>query len=263
MKVIVLAAGRGTRLRPLTDDRPKCLVPLRGRPLLAYQLEAFRAAGLRDVTLVTGYRAALLARYGRRRVLNRAYATTNMVYSLFRAEDVLLSGEDVLVSYGDIVFEARVLAALLRARGDLPVVVDQGWRELWSFRMDDPLADAETLKLDGRGRIVEIGRRAARYEDIEGQYIGLVRISARVAREVCRCYHALDAATRRRTDMTGFLDRLAGRLRLEAVPVRHGWLEVDTVEDWRRYEGGGLGRLFRFPALAGRAPAAPAPRAKA
>jgi len=60
MRVIILAAGQGTRLRPFTDDRPKCLVELHGRPLLHRQLDVLRAAGLNDIALVGGYRADCL-----------------------------------------------------------------------------------------------------------------------------------------------------------------------------------------------------------
>ena len=57
MKAIILAAGEGIRLRPYTLDRPKCLVELVGKSLLEHQLAALRAAGITDITMVTGYRA--------------------------------------------------------------------------------------------------------------------------------------------------------------------------------------------------------------
>ena len=57
MRAVILGAGEGTRLRPYTDDRPKCLVELAGRTLLAWQLDALAAAGVSDTTIVTGYRA--------------------------------------------------------------------------------------------------------------------------------------------------------------------------------------------------------------
>ncbi|MFZ9450262.1 MAG: NTP transferase domain-containing protein, partial [Alphaproteobacteria bacterium] len=64
MRAIILAAGRGSRMRQLTDERPKCLVPLRGRPLLEWQLEALRGAGIREIGIVTGYRREMLASRG-------------------------------------------------------------------------------------------------------------------------------------------------------------------------------------------------------
>ena len=63
MKAIILAAGRGSRMKLLTDETPKCLIKLRGKSLLDWQLSALRAAGITDIAIVTGYRRDLLAKY--------------------------------------------------------------------------------------------------------------------------------------------------------------------------------------------------------
>src|SRR6185436_13431111 len=107
MKVIVLAAGQGIRLRPLTDQVPKCMVPFRGKPILVHLLEILRKGGVDDVTVVTGYRADAVAALGVPTRHNPDFASTNMVGSLFCAED-LLEGDDVLVVYGDILFRPSV-----------------------------------------------------------------------------------------------------------------------------------------------------------
>ena len=85
MKAIILAAGRGSRLKGLTDDRPKCLVELGGVRLLDWQLAALKAAGIEDVVVVTGYRADLLQAEGVRTIHNPDWARTNMVRSLLCA----------------------------------------------------------------------------------------------------------------------------------------------------------------------------------
>src|ERR1044071_3517735 len=87
--IVILAAGEGTRLRPHTLDRPKCLVPLAGRPLLAWQTDALRAAGVDDIVVVTGYRADQIRALGYRTVFNPRYEKTNMVASLMCARDTL------------------------------------------------------------------------------------------------------------------------------------------------------------------------------
>src|SRR5687767_12917090 len=106
VKAIILAAGSGSRLAPLTDDRPKCLVPVKGTPMLAWQVRALRAAGVSDISVVAGYRADQIeheaTQLGLRTYLNPRYDVTNMVYSLFCAADAL--NDDVIVSYADIVY---------------------------------------------------------------------------------------------------------------------------------------------------------------
>lgn len=82
MKAIILAAGRCSRMKDLTDDRPKCLVELRGKPLLEWQLIALRAAGISEIAIVTGYKRELLCNRGLHEFHNPRWADTNMVSSL-------------------------------------------------------------------------------------------------------------------------------------------------------------------------------------
>lgn len=258
MRAVILAAGEGTRLRPHTADRPKCLVPLGGRPLLDRQIEALRAAGIERIAVVTGYRAEMIARLGVTTFHNPAFATTNMVTSLMCAREWLDGADDVLVAYGDIVYEPRVVAALLQPRTAVAVAVDSDWRSLWELRMPEPLADAETLKVDADGFITELGRVPRTYADIEGQYVGLTAIRADSVTEVVQAYDDLDPAgsyegrTRDAMFMTAFLQGLIDMgIRIGAVPISRGWIEVDTIEDLAVYEDLlARGRLDAYVALA-------------
>jgi choline kinase len=242
MRAVVLAAGEGNRLRPLTADRPKCLVELAGRPLLAWQLDALGHAGVEDVTIVTGYRADAIT-LGTRRVHNPRYADTNMVASLMCARAAFDGTDDVLIAYGDIVYEPRLVDALRSTRSDIGVVVDRQWRRLWDLRMEDPLADAETLRLDADGYLVELGRTPERAEDIEAQYVGLVLVRAAHAVAWCDRYDALapdgdyEGRDRDHMFMTAYLQLIVDAgVRVDAVVVDGGWLEVDTLEDLNAYD---------------------------
>jgi len=176
-RTVILAAGEGTRLRPLTDHLPKTLVPLGGQPLLARQTAVLHRAGITDISIVAGYCAEALEGSGARLFHNPHYATTNMVASLHCAKPLFDGTDDVVVAYGDIVYEPRVLARLLATDAPIAVVVDLGWQRLWELRMDDPLSDAETMKLDAAGHIVELGRKPHSLADIQGQSIGLFKVS--------------------------------------------------------------------------------------
>ncbi len=245
MRAVILAAGEGTRLRPHTLERPKCLVELAGRPLLDHQLAALRraGAGAGDVTIVTGYRAEQIEARGLATVHNPRYDSTNMVASLMCADRLLDGSRDLLIAYGDIVYEPRVIGAIAACEAPLSTTVDRSWLRLWSLRLDDPLADAETLKLDAGGNILELGRKPSSVSEIEGQYMGLIKVRAEAARDVVRAYRELDpegsydGRDRNNMFMTSFLQHLIDHLRpVRAVPVDGGWLEVDTARDLELYE---------------------------
>lgn len=245
MKLIVVAAGQGTRLRPLTDDRPKCMVPFFGKPIIDHILETARACGIEDLAVVHGYRADVLETHLEGRDVtcfhNPRFDSTNMVSSLFCAGDWLEG--DVIVSYGDIVYRERVLKALLAEESQLAITIDRQWRQLWEWRMEDPLADAETLKLNDRGQIVELGKKPRHLDDIQGQYMGLIRWRPEATRKIKAFYDELDrSASYDGKDfdnmyMTSFLQQIIdGLMPAKAVPVDGGWVEVDSLEDLKAYE---------------------------
>lgn len=236
MKAIVLAAGQGARLRPYTNDRPKCMVEYRGKPLIDYSLEAMRVNGIEDIAVVRGYCAETVERTGVRYFCNPDYDSTNMVHSLFCAESEL-SGE-VVVCYGDIVFRENLLRRLLQSQDDFAVVIDTRWRELWEARSEDPLSDAETLILDDDGFIKELGKKPKSLDEIQGQYIGLFKWSEAGCRAARELYHSLDREILydgkpfERMFMTSFLQEMINRkMPARAVMVAGGWLEIDAPAD--------------------------------
>ena len=236
MKLIVLAAGQGIRLRPLTDNIPKCMVPLEGKPLLEHQLETARAVGLKDLHVATGYREDVIAYPGVTKHQNPQYATTNMVATLFCAESIM--DDDLIVSYGDIVYQPDVLRALMDSPAEVSVVVDLAWQRYWAARQEDPLIDAETMKLRADGTIAELGKKPESLEDIQGQYIGLMKFSRQALGQIRQFYHELDRSARYdgkdfpNMYMTSFLQLIADRLMpLQAVFIRNGWMEIDAPSD--------------------------------
>lgn len=257
MKVVILAAGEGVRLRPLTNTVPKCLVPLAGKSLLARQLDSLRSAGLRDISIVTGYHAPSVreAFPDCRFFDNPEYASTNMVHTLMCAAEILESGEDVLVAYSDIVYEPRVVEALAGAENaPLRIACNTDWEACWRLRMENPLDDAETFKTDGRGRVTELGRKARSLDEIQGQYMGLFVLGATLACSLPSLYRQwpddalFEGRKKRSMFMTAMLQQLLDDgTEGVSVSVGGGWLEVDTLDELRLYEAlHGRGELDRI-----------------
>lgn len=236
MKALILAAGEGTRLRPYTLDRPKCLVEVDGISLLERQLAVLRSEGVDSVTLIGGYRAEMLKRPDATLRLNPRFHETNMVWTLFSAEDELQG--DLVLAYGDIVYSRDVLRALLASTADIAVAIDLDWELYWRERNEDPLDDAETLRMDSDGHILEIGQKPTSLEQIEGQYMGLMKFSPAGLRTLREAFYQARAAgsirgkSPEKAYMTDLLQLLVDQGNdLLAVKVHGGWVEVDTVGD--------------------------------
>jgi choline kinase len=229
MRAIILAAGRGSRLGDHTESIPKCLNRVGGRPLLEWQLAALRSGGADRITIVGGYRTEQLERPGVSLVRNDAWATTNMVSSLLCAREMF--DQPAIVSYSDILYGASIVSELSRRTEPIAVVYDRQWRSLWESRFDDPLDDAESFQIDDDRRITEIGRPVASIEEVQGQYVGLMRFSPEAfvwieehARRAERPVEKLDMTTLLR----GLIE--AGHP-VHGVPIDGGWCEIDTPGD--------------------------------
>jgi choline kinase len=227
MRGVILAAGRGSRMRGLTDERPKGLVPLGGRPLLAWQRTALTAAGVTDLVVVAGYRAGMFARAGLPVATSARWAETNMVRSLLVASR-WLAAEPCVVSYADIVYSAATVRRLVDAPGGLAITYDPEWADTWSRRFDDPRDDAETFRLAPDGALAEIGARPQTVEEVEGQYMGLLRFTPAAWAAARAVLGEMPADRIDALDMTSLLKApIRAGERVEAVPCREAWGEVD------------------------------------
>jgi choline kinase len=237
MKAIILAAGRGSRMKDLTDERPKCLVELRGKALLDWQLEALRAAHVTEIAIVTGYKRELLANRGLIEFHNARWAETNMVSSLVCAQD-WLEAEPCIVSYSDIFYGPEAVQSLMTCAASLAVTYDPNWLELWTQRFGNPLLDAETFRLIPENNLVEIGNKPTSVDEVQGQYMGLLRFTPEGWAEVQRIRSGLTSEQRDKMHMTGTLQLLinAKRIQIKAIPYEGAWGEIDLAVDLDVYE---------------------------
>ena len=237
MKAIILAAGRGSRMKSLTDEQPKCLVELKGKALLDWQLVALREAGINQIAIVTGYKRELLVSRGLKEFYNARWAETNMVSSLACAQE-WLQAEPCIVSYSDIFYSAQAVKSLINSQAILAVTYDKNWLELWKQRFGDPLLDAETFRLNSDNTLAEIGNKPKTVEEVQGQYMGLLQFTPQSWDEVLRIRTKLSSAECDRMHMTGTLQRVieAGRIAIEAIPYELAWGEIDSAEDLMAYQ---------------------------
>ncbi len=249
MKAIVLAAGQGVRLRPLTDDKPKCMVNFNGKPIIDYIIEAAKKANINDIVVIDGYKKDVLESHLKGQSIkfctNKNYDSTNMVATLFSAESEM--NDDIIISYADIIYSSEIIKKLVDTPSDFAVIVDKNWKELWQMRMENPLLDAETMKIDENGMIYELGKKPKSYDEIQGQYIGLIKISKAFLPKVIDYYKNLDKSAiydGKNFDnmfMTSFIQSLIDNVqRPKAVFIEGGWVEIDSVEDLEIYKSKAL-----------------------
>jgi choline kinase len=247
LKVIILAAGQGERLRPLTENIPKCMVNFLGKSILERQIDIFQNLGINDISVVAGYCADKVNLDNITKFENKNFMTTNMVESLFTAEEKL--DDSVIVSYGDIIFEPSIIQSLIDSRHDISVVVDENWKDLWNVRFENPLDDAESLVLDKNELILELGQKVDSIDNIQGQFIGLMKFQNDGIIDIINFYKKMKLIANSSTNplnpnlpfeksfMTDFLQGLIqNNQKLNAIVIKNGWLEIDSLKDYNLYQ---------------------------
>lgn len=247
MKAILLAAGQGIRLRPFTNVIPKCLLEFSNKTLLQRLVETFRNCGINDIVIVRGYQSNAINIPHVEYVKNDKYAESGIMESLFCAKEKLEGS--VIVSYADIIFEKNILTKLIEADDDIIAIVDKNWKEYWEIRSADPLSDAESLVLDKDNYILNIGEKNLKnIDEIDGQFIGLIKFQNDGIKILKNFYKKLRLNTHNgfnplnptvsfeHSTLTNFLQGLikSGQ-KIKAIPIKNGWLEFDTVNDYKIY----------------------------
>ncbi|RDU58253.1 sugar phosphate nucleotidyltransferase [Helicobacter sp. MIT 99-5507] len=243
MRALILAAGKGTRLAPLTNDIPKCMVKYNNKSIIDYELEALKENNITDIGIIGGYLSNVLKQYINinKFYINDRFENTNMVWTMFCAREFLEScakdKQDLIITYADIIYKSEIIKKLKNYDGDFGVIVDKNWKELWNDRFEDVLSDAESLKIKNN-KIIEIGKKVDSIDEIEGQYIGLFKISHNFITTMIDFYDSLDKS--RIYDgkdfynmyMTSFLQEIINTFNnIEPVFINRGWIEIDSIAD--------------------------------
>lgn len=232
---IVLAAGRGDELGELVKDKPKCMVPIAGKPILGHILDAYRSANVRDLVVVRGFAKDAVNLPGASYVDNDAFATTGELASLATAK-ASLEGP-CLVSYGDVMFKRHVLDEVLDVEGDFVIAVD-------SLPAQDE-ADAKPRRADWavcsepHSRKTLLGNvtlkdmaTAPDTPGITGEWTGILKTSAAGSKIIAKMIDAMPEAELAKLSMPDLLRRLVkDGSAVRVVYSRGGWLDVNTLGD--------------------------------
>ena len=242
MKAIIIAAGEGSRLMPITDDKPKCLLEIKGKTIMQRLLEVLRQCGINDIVVVRGYKGEMLNYQGIRYCENTDYKNNNILRSLFYAESEMNGG--FVFSYSDIIFEQSVLEKLLQSQADISLVIDTDWLIHYKRRYQHPVEEAELVMVENN-KLIKIGKDVVKPKEAYGEFIGLAKFTKRGA-EILRSnyqrvvteYHGKpfhQAASLEKAYLTDVIQELidTGYV-ISNVDIKGGWIEIDTQEDLER-----------------------------
>lgn len=225
MKALILAAGLGTRLAPITNDRPKSLVPVNGKPILMKQIENLHENGITDITIVSGYKADILEKavhglYPEIKIIESVdYATTNNMYSAYIAREAI-GDNGFLMMNADVYYDSSVISALLEDKAENAIVTDIGTYIEESMKV-----------VEVEGRLVKISK-AITPEEALGASIDVYKFSVEGGKAFfAKCAEYIEGKKELKMWSEVALNDILSDVVFKACPLKGRWLEIDNHDD--------------------------------
>ena len=242
-KALIIAAGLGSRLKKHTENLPKCMLDFGGKTLLQRQLDSYKKCGIKDISLIRGYKKEKINYKGIRYFENKDYKENNILNSIFYAEKII--NGNIIISYSDILFDHSVVQRTLDSDHDISVVVDIDWRGYYVGRKDHPLSEAENVIFNSNNEVEKIGKINTGDQEVHGEFIGMIKLSNQGAEIFKEHFNRLKkiywnkpfqrAKTFQKAYLTDFIQELVDiGIKVHCVIIESGWKEIDTVEDYKK-----------------------------
>jgi choline kinase len=231
VKAIILSAGQGRRLLPLTENTPKCLLPVAGKPVLAWQIDALLAVGIEEITIVAGFQVSLIEVLLQQRYVN--HPAINILFNpFFEVADNLAScwiarhvmTSDFLILNGDTVIESTLIARVLNSK-PAPITLSVDFKDVYD-------ADDMKVQLDPDGRVKQVSKIIPP-QQVDAESIGLVYFREQGPRIFSQ---AVESALRHPAELKSWylsiINALAQQHLVNACSVKgFRWCEIDFIED--------------------------------
>jgi phosphoenolpyruvate phosphomutase len=253
---IIPAAGFEKQLLPLIEDKPKCLLDIKGKTILERAVGALNAANIKEIAVVRGYKKEAVALPNIRYYDNDRYEETGELFSIFCAESEM-KGRTIIL-YGDIIFDSAILEKLLKSPADVTLVMDLAWRDQLERGGAAPHLNPDLITLaetpgnaslsrfvmgDDEHRIVKIGQHLP-LDQVHGEFIGMAMFSEKGTQAFRDCYrnskqkyHSSgfhEASSVSKASFTDLIQELIDQgHRVDAVTIFKGWMEVDSFEEYQ------------------------------
>lgn len=254
---VIAAAGFEKQLLPLIEDKPKCLLDIKGKTILERQVAALNECDIKEIALIRGYKKEAITLPNIRYYDNDRYEQTGELFSIFCAESEM-TGRTILL-YGDIVFDGTILEKLLKSPADISLVVDLAWQDQQQQGAQPSHLNPDLVSLaeppgkshlsrfvmpEGEHRIVKLGQQLP-HDQAHGEFIGMAMFSDKGIKAFRDCYRASldkykstgfhEAGTLAKASFTDLVQELIDLgHRVDAVPIFKGWMEVDSFEEYQK-----------------------------
>ncbi|MGZ8373536.1 MAG: phosphoenolpyruvate mutase [Nitrospira sp.] len=234
---IVLAASRGEELRELTEHQPKTMVNIQGTPILAHIVDAYNAVGIKDITVVRGYKKEAVTLPNLTYLDNDDFADTGELDSLDKAMRARKGvAKDLIISYGDVMFNTYIPQALCQEKEDFVVFVDSDWQNQSSYARLGGFAECtlpnSRKAFNAKIYLQQLGNLAPQ-ESIHGVWMGFLKVSpaGTVHLQAILAEMVADPANRKAGIPVLLQELLKRQLPIRVLYTVGHWLDINSLDD--------------------------------
>ena len=234
---IVLAASRGDELGELTDDKPKTMVSIRGVPILSHIVDAYNTVGIKNIAVVRGYKKEAVHLPNLAYVDNDDYAATGELASLLKALQAKDShDQEIIISYGDVLFNSYIPQALLQEKEDFVIFVDSNWQEKTSYTRLGGFAECTAPNsrkaFNTQIHLKQLGTNIPR-DSIHGVWMGFLKVSAIGASQLQELLPKLLAVPENQKAgmATLFQELIKNHQPIRVLYTVGHWLDINNLDD--------------------------------
>ena len=240
MKAIFIAAGEGLRLENITKDLPKPLVDVNGKSIIERQISLLRKNNVNDIVVITGYKKEKFTFKNIEYVHNPNFREQEQTGSLMVARSKIVG--DILIMFGDILFDEIILQQMLDSKGDIVIAVDKDWEKSYEERHDNPKSEADKVLIKD-DKVIQISAKNIEVNDDNdvGELLGLIKLSMKGSKILIEQYEKLenshtgkfhDAVSLKKAKFVDMLQELLslGTI-ITPVSIKGKWCEIDTKHD--------------------------------
>ena len=240
MKAIFIAAGEGSRLGNLTKDLPKPLVDVNGKSIIERQISLLHKNNVNDIVVTTGYKKEKFTFKNIEYVHNPNFREQEQTGSLMVARSKIAG--DILIMFGDILFDEIILQQMLDSKGDIVIAVDKNWEKSYEERHDNPKSEADKVLIKDN-KVIQISAKNIEVNDDNdvGELLGLIKLSMKGSKILIDQYEKLenshigkfhDAVSFKKAKFVDMLQELlSSGIVITPVSIKGKWCEIDTKHD--------------------------------
>ncbi len=240
MKAIFIAAGEGLRLENITKDLPKPLVDVNGKSIIERQISLLRKNNVNDIVVITGYKKEKFTFKNIEYVHNPNFREQEQTGSLMVARSKIAG--DILIMFGDILFDEIILQQMLDSKGDIVIAVDKNWEKSYEERHDNPKSEADKVLIKDN-KVIQISAKNIEVNDDNdvGELLGLIKLSMKGSKILIDQYEKLenshigkfhDAVSFKKAKFVDMLQELlSSGIVITPVSIKGKWCEIDTKHD--------------------------------